>query len=52
MPQIVIMNHLPLESFSLVQSFRTEKQIDSEMSWFTPKYITFGSKLQTSDLDT
>ena len=52
MPQIAIMNPLPLESFSLVQSFRTEKQMDSVISWFTPEYFICGSKLQTSDLDT
>ena len=52
MPQIAIMNPLPLESFSLVQSFRTEKRMGSVISWFTSEYFICGSKLQTSYLDT
>ena len=51
-PQVAAMNPLPLESFSLVQSFRTEKQMDSVITWFTPEYFICGSKLKTSDLDT
>lgn len=51
-PQVAAMNPLLLESFSLVQSCGTEKQMDLEMSWFAPEYFTDGSKLQTPDLDT
>ena len=51
-PQVVAMNPLSLESFSLVQSCRIEKQMDLEMSWFAPEYFIDGSNLQTPDLDT
>ena len=46
------MNPLPLESFSLVQSGRNEKQMARETPWFTPEYFTYDSRIQTPALDT